>query len=47
MAFSLRWDEFMKLVNKNLPSESEIITITLSCGNDNKDIELLHSQEEN
>ena len=47
MAFSLRWDEFAKLANKNLPSESEIVTITLSCGNDNKDIELLHSTEQN
>lgn len=33
MAFSFRWDEFQKLVNKELPSNIEIQSITLSCGN--------------
>jgi len=44
MAFSLRWDEFMKLKEKNLPAESEIVGITLFCGNGDKNwIDLLTS----
>ena len=33
MAFSFRWDEFQKFINKRLPSNIEIQAITLSCNN--------------
>ncbi len=33
MAFSFRWNEFQKFINKRLPSNIEIQAITLSCNN--------------
>jgi len=46
MAFALRWDEFSKLREKSLPAESEIIGITLFCGNgDENGIELSKSMD--
>ena len=45
IAFSLRRKEFQKLTNKELPSNIEIQTITLSCGNwEDKALELTKSQ---
>ena len=41
MAFSLRWDELMKLTNKELPAWYEIINIKLLCGDkDNTILEI-------
>ena len=33
MAFSLRWNELMKLTNKELPAGYEIVNVRLLCGN--------------
>ena len=48
MAFSLRWNELMKLTNKELPSGYEILDIDLICGNkDNTVLKLSNEYDSN
>jgi hypothetical protein len=40
MAFKLRWDELIKIMNKdsNIKSNYEIVDVKLSCGNRDKTV---------
>jgi hypothetical protein len=41
MAYSLRWDELIKLANKELPAGYDIVNIKLLCGDkDNTILEI-------
>ena len=45
-AFSLRQNEFNKLINERIPSESKIVNITLSCGNwSDKELDLMKDED--
>jgi hypothetical protein len=46
MAFSLRWDELMKLTNKELPGWYEVVNVRFLCGNKEKTtLELTHDTD--
>ena len=46
MAFSLRWDELMKLTNKKLPGWYEVVNVRFLCGNKEKTtLELTHDTD--